>query len=111
MGNVGPGLIHVALSEEDGHLIDADQSRSPLVCGSAVAALMAVVPACRTPPTQIVLVVDTNLANADLDEVKITVGRCRLTRSTEHRHGRGAETDAGPSYDISLTDGAHRRFR
>ncbi|MES1204809.1 MAG: hypothetical protein ABUS79_02625 [Pseudomonadota bacterium] len=46
----------------------------PAVARFAVAAVVAiVVPACRTPPTQIVLVVDTNLAKVDLDEVKIIV--------------------------------------
>ena len=44
-----------------------------LVVGFAVAGLMALAPACGKPPTQIVLVVDTNLAKVDLDQVKITV--------------------------------------
>lgn len=37
-------------------------------------ALTALVSACRTPPTQIVLVVDTNLTKVDIDDVRITVG-------------------------------------
>jgi alpha-tubulin suppressor-like RCC1 family protein len=68
----------------------------------SLAALMAFVPACRPPPTEIVLVVDTNLSSAELDEVKITVGAPAEALDT-------SPTDAafagGKLFDLPLTDG------
>ena len=47
--------------------------RPALVGLALTVALVAALPACRTPPTEIVLVVETNLSKVDLDDVKITV--------------------------------------
>ena len=70
-----------------------------------VSALLALVPACWKPPTQIVLVVDTNLSKADLDEVKITVG---VPAEPVDGSSPDADADAAPgrSFDIPLMDGA-----
>ncbi|MFL5305402.1 MAG: RCC1 domain-containing protein, partial [Polyangia bacterium] len=79
-----------------------------LVVRLAVAALLAVMPACGKPPTEIVLVVDTNLAKPALDEVKITAF-APADPVDGSPTDAGADTDAGRgwSQSISLTDGAH----
>ena len=77
----------------------------PALMGLALTiTFVAALPACRTPPTQIVLVVETNLSKVDLDDVKIAVSAVAGPVD-----GASPDLDAGdrPPFDVALgTPGA-----
>ncbi len=74
----------------------------------ALATFLVLLPDCRKSPTQIVLVVDTNLSSADLDEVKINVGAPATSSIGDGSFGdasvdASADAATGRPFDIPLT--------